>query len=470
MAYQITEPIDIPRLQELLNALEADISDRARVAAALAQQNVEFAATLAQQNAELAAALELQNAELAATLALHNTDLAAALDMHNTDLATALKLQNTELHTELQRRLSETESFNRVLVSLLKKTVLEQVLDIVCSEAQGLIGATGSAVLLLTDQAWLEVKHRLGKPLAAVERLPVDGSLAGRVLRQGEAVRLNDPALFEQAKVYQWPTDLTALLALPLHVNGGIIGVLDVVNKDGGFTDEDVRVMSVFANQAAMAIEHTRLQQQAEQLAVLEERQRLARELHDSVTQSLYSVTLYANAAVLALAAGKEEVVSGYLTELQQTAQEGMRDMRLLIFQLHPPVLEAEGLVAALQARLAAVEERAGLQTHFRVGGERRLPIAIEEDLYWIAQEALNNVRKHAQATHVTVHLHFTAESVRLDVVDDGVGFDLPAVRAEGRGGGGLRSISERTERLGGQLTHTSAPDAGTRLTIEVTL
>lgn len=415
MAYQISEPIDIPQLQKILNALEADISDREQTA---------------------------------------------------TDLA----LKNAELHSELQRRLAESESFGRVLVSLLQKTVLEQVLDIVCAEAQGLIGATGSAVLLLTDQAWLEVKHRLGQPLATVERLPVDGSLAGKVVRQGEAVRLNDPSQFEQAKVYQWPADLTALLALPLHVNGGIIGVLDVVNKAGGFTDEDVRVMSVFANQAAMAIEHARLQEQAERVAVLEERQRLARELHDSVTQSLYSVTLYANAAALALAAGKEAVVADYLTELQETAQEGMRDMRLLIFQLHPPVLEAEGLVAALQARLAAVEDRAGLQTQFRVEGERRLPIAIEEDLYWIAQEALNNVRKHAEATHVSVHLHFTAESVRLDVVDDGVGFDIKAVHSEGRGGGGLRSIAERTARLSGRHTYESRPNEGTRLTVEVNL
>ncbi len=415
MPYQISEPIDLPHLQQVITSLEAEISERERAAAALA-------------------------------------------------------LQNAELQSELQRRLAESESVGRVLVSLLQKTVLEQVLDIVCAEAQGLIGATGSAILLLTDQAWLEVKHRLGRPLAAVERLPVDGSLAGQVVRQGEPVLLNDPALFEQAQVYQWPADITALLALPLHVNGGIIGVLDVVNKAGGFTEEDVRVMSVFANQAAMAIEHARLQQQAEQLAVLEERQRLARELHDSVTQSLYSVTLYANAAALALAAGKGHVAAGYLTELQETAQEGMRDMRLLIFQLHPPVLEAEGLVAALQARLAAVEGRAGLQTEFRVEGERRLPIAIEEDLYWIAQEALNNVRKHAAAQHVTVHLHFTAAAIRLDVVDDGVGFDLQAVRAEGRGDGGLRSISERTARLGGRLTHESGPGEGTRLTVEVTL
>ncbi len=257
---------------------------------------------------------------------------------------------------------------------------------------------------------------------------------------------------------------------MPLHVNGGVIGVLDVVNKAGGFSEEDVPIMSVFANQAAMAIEHARLQQQAEELAVLAERQRLARELHDSVTQSLYSVTLYANAAALALAAGKADVTAGYLAELQETAREGMRDMRLLIFQLHPPVLETEGLVSALQTRLAAVEGRAGLQTEFRVEGERRLPIAIEEDLYWIAQEALNNVRKHAAAQHVVVHLQFAASTVVLEVTDDGVGFDPQAVRAEGRGGGGLRSIAERAARVGGRLTHESQPGEGTRLRVEVLL
>jgi signal transduction histidine kinase len=383
-------------------------------------------------------------------------------------VATALANKNEELQSELQRRLAESESFNRVLVSLLQKTVLDQVLDIVCTEAQGLIGATGSAVLLLTDQAWLEVRHRLGKPLAAVEPVPVDGSLAGQVVRQGAPVLLNDPALFERAQVYQWPTDLSALLAVPLHVNGGVIGVLDVVNKTGGFSEEDVPVLSIFANQAAMAIEHARLQEQAEQLAVLAERQRLARELHDSVTQSLYSVTLYANAAALALAAGKVDITADYLQELQETAQEGMRDMRLLIFQLHPPVLETEGLVAALQARLAAVEGRADLQTEFRVEGERRLPIAIESELYWIAQEALNNVRKHAAAQHVAVHLHFSASSITLQVLDDGVGFDPQAVPDQGRGG--LLTIAERSARIGGVLIYDSTPGEGTRVQVEVRL
>ena len=384
--------------------------------------------------------------------------------------SSALAGKNAELYGEIQRRLAESESIGRVLVSLLQKTVLEQVLDIVCAEAQGLIGATGSAVLLLTDRAWLEVRHRLGQPVAADDRLPVDGSLAGLVVSKGVPVLLNDPATAQQTRVYQWPSDLRALLAVPLHANGGVIGVLDVVNKPGGFDEEDVRVMSIFANQAAMAIEHARLQKQAEQLAVLQERERLARELHDSVTQSLYSTNLYGKAAALALAAGKHEAAAGYLQEVQETAQEGMRDMRLLIFQLHPPELETEGLAAVLQARLAAVETRAGLHTDFRVEGERRLPIAIEEELYWIAQEALNNVLKHARAHRVTVGLHYTGASVSLEVNDDGIGFDPLAPGFEGRGGVGLRSIRERVARAGGRLTHESKPGEGTRVRVEVNL
>jgi len=413
VAYQITEPVDIPRLQQVLDALEAEIGERERATVGLARQNA-------------------------------------------------------ELQARLQRRLAESESFSRVLVRLLQRTALEQVLDVVCSEAQSLIGATGSAVLLLSDQSWLRVRHRLGRPLAGDGPVPVDGSVAGEVVRRCEPVLLNDLAVIERTRVYQWPSDLTALLAVPLQVNGGVIGVLDVVNKAGGFTEDDVPVMSVLANQAAMAIEHTRLQQQAEQLAVLRERQRVARELHDSVTQSLYGVTLLANAAALALAGGRYSGAAGYLTELKETALEGMGDMRLLIFELHPPVLETEGLVAALQVRLAAVEGRAGIQTEFRADGERRVPIAIENDLYWIAQEALNNVWKHAEAQHLTVHLSYTAAAVCLEVVDDGVGFDPQAIPAERRGG--LRTIAERTANIGATLVYISAPGEGTRVKVEVPL
>lgn len=208
------------------------------------------------------------------------------------------------------------------------------------------------------------------------------------------------------------------------------------------------------------------LEKQARQKAVAAERSRLARELHDSVTQALYSVTLYAEATRLALLAEKQDVAVENLRELHNMAREAMLDMRMLIFELHPPVLEEEGLVAALQARLAAVEGRARLQTEIRVEGERHLPIAVAEGLFRIALEALNNVVKHAHAQQVTIELKFGAEETCLVITDDGSGFDPAAARRSG--GRGLLGIEERVARLQGVFALESAPGAGTTLTVRV--
>ncbi len=207
------------------------------------------------------------------------------------------------------------------------------------------------------------------------------------------------------------------------------------------------------------------LGEQVRERAVATERSRLARELHDSVSQTLYSVTLYAGAARLALSAGKHDVVAENLEELHRMAREAMVDMRMLIFELHPPALEEEGLVAALQARLAAVESRARLQTQLCVENERRLPIAVEEELFRIALEALNNVTKHAKAQHVTIGLDFANGGVCMEIRDDGVGFD-PGV-AMRSGGMGLAGMEERVERIGGRVVIESAPRDGT--TVRVT-
>jgi PAS domain S-box-containing protein len=208
------------------------------------------------------------------------------------------------------------------------------------------------------------------------------------------------------------------------------------------------------------------LEVQVKEKAVAAERSRLARELHDSVTQALYSVTLYAEATRLALSAGKQEVATENLRELHNMAREAMLDMRMLIFELHPPVLEEEGLVAALQARLAAVESRARLQTEIRVEGERRLPLAVEEELFRIALEALNNVIKHANAQQVYVALKFDSEGVCLEIVDDGVGFD--PVPARETGGMGLLGIEERVQRIQGSFGIKSTPGDGTTLRVTV--
>jgi signal transduction histidine kinase/ligand-binding sensor domain-containing protein len=210
------------------------------------------------------------------------------------------------------------------------------------------------------------------------------------------------------------------------------------------------------------------LRQRERERAVAEERNRLARELHDSVTQALYGVTLYSQAAAGHLALGHMDRVTEHLQELQDTAQEALAEMRLLVFELRPPILEEQGLVAAFQARLLAVEGRTGLKTEFKTNVEKRLPLDVEEGLYRIAQEALNNALKHAQARHVKVHLRHTEHTVTLEIADDGIGFD--PTTAHDRGGLGLSAMEERAAELGGRLTVQSAPGSGTRIVVVWTI
>ena len=201
-------------------------------------------------------------------------------------------------------------------------------------------------------------------------------------------------------------------------------------------------------------------------LAVLEERNRLARELHDSVTQSLYSLTLFAEAGSRLAESGNWEQVKDYLDQLGETAQQALKEMRLLVHQLRPMVLQQEGLVGALQQRLEAVEKRAGVDARLLVDLTIDLPITLEEELYRISQEALNNVLKHAGATSVTVRIDTDGGRVDLEVEDNGRGFDPKDVRETG--GMGLSSMRERVEALGGSLTIFSVAGQGTKVKVSV--
>jgi len=369
------------------------------------------------------------------------------------------------LHEETRARLAESQRLQWVTAALLQRLSLEEVFEIVRREARQLTGAAGDGLYLLEEDVWLREASDDAELDPRAKRIPVAGTYTGEAVRSGKPMLVN--AYAGAAVEARAPTLTTeSLLAVPLQVEGTIIGALNVANKPGGFTEDDVRLLEHLADVAAIAIENARLRQRAERLAIVEERQWLARELHDSVTQALYSVTLYAEAARMALAAGKHDVAAENLRELQMMAREALFDIRLLIFELHPPILEGQGLAAALQIRLAAVETRAGLQAKIHVEGGRRLPLTIEEDLYRIALEALNNVVKHAGAQHVTVHLQFDDQRVRLEIADDGKGYDPGEARASG--GMGLGGMEERARRINGKLEIVSTPGKGTTVKVEV--
>jgi signal transduction histidine kinase len=186
------------------------------------------------------------------------------------------------------------------------------------------------------------------------------------------------------------------------------------------------------------------------------------------VTQSLYSLTLLAEASQRRIGAGDWGRVREYVGRLGEIAQQALKEMRLLVYQLRPLVLKREGLVGALQHRLDAVEKRAAVDARLLVSGAIELPASAEEELYRIAQEALNNALKHASHTAVTVRICADEKAVVLEVLDDGCGFDLGSISTEG--GMGLVSLRERTEKLGGELHIRSAPGEGTsvRVSLEV--
>ncbi len=436
-----------------------------------AQRIVEAPAMLLRLALPTALALPLMANERILGLALAGSPQASlAFPDEQIDLAwglahaAALAVEHAQYYEEIGQRLAESQSLQRVTTALLQELSLEAVLEVVCIEALELTGARGSSVVLLENHAWLRVAHSAGAIVPAFERMPIAGSFTGLAVQQGAPLLTNDPT--REITLYQAWGEPTAFLVAPLSVHEKVIGAIDLVNKPGGFTADDMRIIRLFADQAAIAIEHARLYQQVEHLAIVSERQRLAHNLHDSVAQALYSLTLYTEAAARALHEGDGPKAASYLGELQEIASDALREMRLLIFNLRPPLLEQEGLVAALQHRLDAVESRAGLRTALYIEGEERLSPALQEQIYHIAQEALTNVLKHARAREVTISLAFGEGSIRLEICDNGRGFDPATVQT--MGGLGIAGMHERSREIGGALAIQSAPGQGTTVRLEV--
>ncbi|MGH2583871.1 MAG: PAS domain S-box protein, partial [Dehalococcoidia bacterium] len=256
-------------------------------------------------------------------------------------------------------------------------------------------------------------------------------------------------------------------VAVPVRTKSGVLGVLDIRDSGGGGLDEsDIFTLQTLADQVAVAIENARLFEAGQQLAVSEERNRLARELHDSVTQELFSMTMIAG-ALPALLERKPAAANERVQRLHELARGALAEMRALLFALRPAALAEEGLVAAISKHAAAIQSREGIAVHEEVAGSGRLPQECEEALYRVFQEALNNVVKHARAKNVWVRLAIGSEETSLTVRDDGVGM-AAAAPPSAMQTMGLTSMRERVEALGGTFAIESTPGSGT--TVHVTV
>lgn len=392
--------------------------------------------------------------------------------------------QEQARHEEAERRRQVAEGLREVLTVLNSRQSLEETLDFIATQACSLMGSQAASLSQLQGESGTLLMRSvcgLDAECLADLRGSLGSDVEGRAVAERRPVFVSDALAASDELAHQQPLPpeayrsqlrqlaerFRAWLSVPIIVQDEVYGVITLYyHTPREFSEEEIRLGLSLADQAALAIESSRLRDQARRAAAITERTRLARELHDSVTQALYSVTLYAEAANRLLAAGQSLAAAEHLHELRDTAQAALREMRLLIFELRPLALEKSGLVAALQARLEAVEGRGGIQTELVVEGEEHLPNAIQEELYHIAREALNNVLKHANASRVRVLLHFEEKLTRLQVWDDGVGFE--AAQALAGGGLGLDGMLERTQAIGGSLQIDSMPGHGATITVEV--
>jgi PAS domain S-box-containing protein len=258
-------------------------------------------------------------------------------------------------------------------------------------------------------------------------------------------------------------------MGIPLVQKGKIMGLLSLSTDQPNFyTLEHASLAQALANQAAVAMENAKLYAQAQEAAALEERARLARELHDSITQSLFSMTMHAEAAQIALEreVGRESdrsapLLTRNLGQLSELTENALAEMRALIFELRPGALQEEGLVAALRKHTAALAAREGISIAVNARGDRTpIEATVEEHLYRCAQEALHNVIKHADADRVIVRVHANGDArLVVEIEDDGDGFDPATIPA---GHLGLRTMRDRMEQVGGTLEIQSEPGGGT--------
>lgn len=346
-------------------------------------------------------------------------------------------------------------------------TVLERSLDQVLKVMN--LGV-GTIHLLDKDNQILELAVARGiqdRDVQEVQSVALGDGLASYVIEKGKPLLI--PNITEASRPLRVvpASENQAYMGVPVETRGQMLGVLSLVGEPGRrFRREEVALLASIADEIALAVDNARLYAHAEQLAVMEERSRLARELHDSVTQLLYSLTLFAEAGQRMNKAGDHERTEQFLARVNETARQAHKEMRLLIYELRPPTVEKEGLVGALQHRLDAVEKRSGLETQLQVEGEIELPALLEDGLFRVAVEALNNALKHAAATQVSVQIQACINSIKLQVVDNGNGFDMDGVN--NAGGSGLPNMRERVRKMGGSFEIISGPGAGTQVVVEI--
>jgi signal transduction histidine kinase len=398
---------------------------------------------------------------------------------------------------EIERRRHVAEGLRDILAILNSKRSLSEILDYILVQASQLLGAEAAAIYRLHGEGELlsiQAARGLDPAYVASAYIPLGQSVTGRAVLQRQPVTLSDVAAISpdddlildrqrQALLERLGSEYHALLAVPLK-NGEAFGAITLYyHNPREFSDEEIRLAVAFSDQVVLAIQNAQMRAQAEESAVAAERSRLARELHDSVTQILFSASLTAEVLPVVWERDRNEGQQA-LDEMRELTRGALAEMRTLLMELRPAALMKAKMDELLHQLAEGVIGRARVPVAVTIEGRRPLPPDVKVALYRIAQEALNNIAKHAEASQVMVNLNclpsvspsYVAGStrrgsveeeqlgtVKLCIKDDGCGFDVDRVPPDRLGLGIMR---ERAEAIGAELRIESQPGRGTQVLV----
>lgn len=372
---------------------------------------------------------------------------------------------------DLRQRNRDLHLLNQLGRALVASLDLPEILDRLMSVIQQVFGAAGGAVWLWDDQEPETLVCRAAFPQQASStvlnrRLRLGEGIVGWIAQHESITAVSRgsaaPPLGRSNGAVEEPEE-AASLVIPLRARRHVVGVLEVIGQTGHeFGTGERLLIETLAVSAATAIENAYLYERAQAAAAAEERSRLARELHDAVSQTLFSASVIAEALPRLWEHNTDRVRHG-LEQLHQLTRGALAEMRTLLLELRPEALVDAGLEELLEQLVAAAIARTRSKISLTVEGPAAVPVEVKVALYRIAQEGLNNALKHAQADEVALELHCRSGQVHLSVVDDGRGFEFDHVPSDRLG---LRIIRERAEQIGGALTINSTPGQGTEIAL----
>ncbi|MCH0562570.1 MULTISPECIES: GAF domain-containing sensor histidine kinase [unclassified Streptomyces] len=363
------------------------------------------------------------------------------------------------------------------LLAMSRHLEVRDVLKTIVASARELLDAQYAALGVPDDHggfAQFVVDGVSDEQWRAIGPLPRQHGILAAMLRQPGAERLAD--VRKDPRFEGWPSahpEMSDFLGLPIRDGDEVIGALFLADKNCsrapescGFTQEDEELLAILGQHAAIALTNARLYERSRELTIAEERSRLAHELHDAVSQKLFSLRLTAQAAAR-LVDRDPSRAKGELQQVAALAAEATDELRAAVVELRPAALDEDGLAATLRTQVQVLDRAHSARVAFTARGVRALPAAQEEAMLRVAQEALHNALRHSGAEHVDVTLDRHGCGAVLRVADDGCGFDPRAVRHAGRHLG-LVSMRDRASGVGGRLSVESEPGKGTAIEMEV--